>query len=256
MEAGAGEDKIMSLDLIDLGKTYGRRAEERLEVLQHIDCRIEKGRFVSITGPSGCGKTTLLRILAGLEEASTGRVLLQGKELTRSEGKVGLVFQEYALFPWRTARKNVEFPLEILGVKKKARALAAMEYLEAFGLEAFGNKYPAELSGGMQQRVAIARTLISNPDVILMDEPFGALDSQTRNALQAFLLNIWLERRETVLFVTHNVDEAVFLSDQIIVMSERPSRIIKVLEVPCARPRDRTSRECNRVRKQVLNLLK
>ena len=156
----------------------------------------------------------------------------------------------------RIFTKNVEFPLEILGVKKKARKLAAMEYLDAFGLKEFGDKYPAELSGGMQQRVAIARTLISNPDVILMDEPFGALDSQTRNLLQEFLLKIWLKRREIVLFVTHNVDEAVFLSDQIIVMSERPSRIIKVIDVPCSRPRDRTSQECNRVRKQVLNLLK
>ena len=246
---------MMGLELIDLGKIYTGRAGKSVEVLQHIDHYIEDGRFVSITGPSGCGKTTLLRIMAGLEKASSGRVLLQGRELRGSEGKVGLVFQQYALFPWRTARRNVEFPLEVLGIKKQKRKLAAMAYLEAFGLKAFENKYPAELSGGMQQRVAIARTLISNPDIILMDEPFGALDSQTRNSLQEFLLNIWLERRETILFVTHNVDEAVFLSDQIIVMSERPSRIVKIIDVPCPRPRDRTSRTCNRIRRQVLDLL-
>ncbi len=255
METGAGGKKMMGLELIDLGKTYTGRAGKPVEVLQHIDYHIENGRFVSITGPSGCGKTTLLRIMAGLEKASSGRVLLQGRELRGSEGKVGLVFQQYALFPWRTARKNVEFPLEILGVKKQNRKRTAMEYLKAFGLEAFESKYPAELSGGMQQRVAIARTLISNPDIILMDEPFGALDSQTRNSLQEFLLNIWLERKETILFVTHNVDEAVFLSDQIIVMSERPSRIVKIIDVPCPRPRDRTSRTCNRIRRQVLDLL-
>ncbi len=256
METGAGDKKAMNLDLVGLSKTYiGRREEDRVEILQNINYHVEDGRFISIVGPSGCGKTTLLRIIAGLKKASSGKVLLEGRELIKPGGQIGLVFQEYALFPWRTARKNIEFPLESRGIKKKARKSAAMEYLKAFGLKGFENKYPAELSGGMQQRVAIARTLISNPKVVLMDEPFGSLDSQTRNSLQEFLLKIWRKRREIILFVTHNVDEAVFLSDQVIIMSERPSRIMKVVDVPCPRPRDRTSRICNQIRKKILKLL-
>ena len=165
------------------------------------------------------------------------------------------MFQEYALFSWRTTLKNIEFGLEIKSIKKKERRSAALDYIRAFDLNGFENRYPRELSGGMQQRVAIARTLINNPKVVLMDEPFGSLDSQTRNALQEFLLKIWRKRKETVLFVTHNVDEAVFLSDKIVALSKRPAGILKVFDVPCPRPRDRTSRECNQIRKEVLGFL-
>ena len=232
-----------------------RSTGESVHVLENIQHRIENGRFISIIGPSGCGKTTLLRIIAGLEKASAGKVFLDGKELVQGTEKVGLVFQEYALFPWRTTLGNIEMGPEIKGVEKEIRRSKAMEYIKTFNLSGFENRYPRELSGGMKQRVAIARTLIMNPRVVLMDEPFGSLDSQTRNGLQEFLLGIWERRRDTILFVTHNVDEAVFLSDQIIVLSKRPARIFKTFEVGLQRPRDRTGYECNEIRREVLKVL-
>jgi len=246
----------LPLELIGLSKAFtAEKNEETIQVLQEIDYRIEDGQFVSILGPSGCGKTTLLRIIAGLEKPSAGNVLLNKEEIITPVEKIGFVFQEYALFSWRTTRKNIEFGLELRGIDKKTRRTAALEYIETFGLTGFENRYPRELSGGMQQRVAIARTLINDPEVILMDEPFGSLDSQTRNSMQEFLLGIWRKRRETVLFVTHNVDEAVFLSDKILVFGRRPARIIKVFDVECPRPRDRTSPECNQTRREVLSFL-
>jgi len=246
----------LSLDLLKISKTFpGKGLGESVHVLENMDHRIENGRFVSIIGPSGCGKTTLLRIIAGLEKASAGKVLLDGKELVQGSEEIGLVFQEYALFPWRTTLQNIEMGLEIRGVDKEKRRSTAMEYIETFDLSGFENRYPRELSGGMKQRVAIARTLIMNPRVVLMDEPFGSLDSQTRNGLQEFLLRIWQKRADTIIFVTHNVDEAVFLSDQIIVLSKRPARVIKILEVGYSRPRDRTSEECNKIRRDVLKIL-
>ena len=166
-----------------------------------------------------------------------------------------MVFQEYALFPWRTTLQNIEMGPEIKGVDKEERRSTAMDYIKMFDLSGFENRYPRELSGGMKQRVAIARTLIMNPRVVLMDEPFGSLDSQTRNALQEFLLRIWQKRTDTIIFVTHNVDEAVFLSDEIVVFSKRPARIIKILKIEYPRPRDRTSEECNQIRRGVLKVL-
>jgi len=246
----------LTLELLGLSKTfYGANESEAVHALDHIEYRIESGRFVGIIGPSGCGKTTLLRIIAGLEKASEGKVLLDGKEMLQGSETVGMVFQEYALFPWRTTLQNIEMGLEIRGVDKEKRRLTAMEYIKQFGLSGFENRYPRELSGGMKQRVAIARTLIMNPKVVLMDEPFGSLDSQTRNGMQEFLLKIWQERGDTIIFVTHNVDEAVFLSDEIVVLSRRPGRIIKRIEVNIPRPRDRTSEECNRIRRDILRVL-
>ncbi len=246
----------MALTLSQLGKIYhGEKSEDSVCVFKDIDLCVNKGQFFSIIGPSGCGKTTLLRIIAGLEQASEGKIFLDGQEITGTDRRLGLVFQEFALFPWRTAVQNIEMGPEIAGIPKKERTHAAMEYIRAFGLEGFENKYPRELSGGMKQRVAIARTLITNPEVVLMDEPFGALDSQTRNALQEFLLRISLRRNDTVLFVTHNVDEAVYLSDRIMIQSERPSKILKFFDIDLPKPRDRTSRESNQVRKEILDLL-
>jgi NitT/TauT family transport system ATP-binding protein len=242
--------------LIELSKTFpGKGPGENIHVLDKIQHRIENGRFVSIIGPSGCGKTTLLRIIASLEKASAGNVLLDGKELIQGSEEIGMVFQEYALFPWRTTLQNIEMGLEIRGVSKDTRRSTAMEYIKTFDLSGFENHYPRELSGGMKQRVAIARTLVMNPRVVLMDEPFGSLDSQTRNAMQEFLLRIWQKRTDTILFVTHNVDEAVFLSDEIVVFSKRPARIIKILKIEYPRPRDRTSEECNNTRRDVLRVL-
>ena len=246
----------MGLDFLELSKTFlGKGPEESVHVLENLQHRIETGRFVSIIGPSGCGKTTLLRIIAGLEKASAGKVLLGGEELVQGSEAVGLVFQEYALFPWRTTLQNIEMGLEIKGVDREKRRSIAMEYIKMFNLSGFENRYPRELSGGMKQRVAIARTLIMNPQVVLMDEPFGSLDSQTRNGLQEFVLRIWERRGDTILFVTHNVDEAVFLSDQIVVLSKRPARLTKIFEVGLPRPRDRTSQECNQIRRDVLKVL-
>jgi NitT/TauT family transport system ATP-binding protein len=244
------------LDFLELSKTFqGKGIGESVHVLENLQHRIENGRFVSIVGPSGCGKTILLRIIAALEESSSGRVLLDGKELTQGSEEVGLVFQEYALFPWRTTLQNIEMGLEIRGIDKEKRHTAVMQYIKMFNLTGFEHRYPRELSGGMKQRVAIARTLIMNPRVVLMDEPFGSLDSQTRNGLQEFLLGIWGKRGDTIIFVTHNVDEAIFLSDEIVVLSKRPARIIRRIDVEPPRPRDRTSEECNRIRRGVLKIL-
>jgi len=246
----------LSLELLELSKTFlGKGPGESVHVLENLQHRVENGRFISIIGPSGCGKTTLLRIIAGLEKASAGKVLLDGRELVQGSEEIGLVFQEYALFPWRTTLQNIEMGPEIRGVDKEKRRSTAMEYIKMFNLSGFENRYPRELSGGMKQRVAIARTLIMNPRVVLMDEPFGSLDSQTRNGLQEFLLGIWGKRSDTVIFVTHNVDEAIFLSDEIVVLSRRPAKIIKRIEVELPRPRDRTSEECNRIRRDVLKIL-
>ena len=246
----------MSLDLLELSKTFpGKGLGESVHVLESIQHRIENGRFVSIIGPSGCGKTTLLRIIAGLEKASAGKVLLDGKELVQGTEEVGLVFQEYALFPWRTTLQNIEMGLEIRGMDKPKRRLTAMEYIKTFDLNGFEHRYPRELSGGMKQRVAIARTLIMNPRVVLMDEPFGSLDSQTRNAMQEFLLRIWLKRGDTIIFVTHNVEEAVFLSDEIVILSKRPARLIQSIDMDLPRPRDRTSEACNKIRRGILKIL-
>lgn len=246
----------MSLDLLELSKTFpGKGLGESVHVLENIQHRIENRRFVSIIGPSGCGKTTLLRIIAGLEKASAGKVLLDGKELVQGTEEVGLVFQEYALFPWRTTLQNIEMGLEIRGMDKPKRRLTAMEYIKTFDLNGFEHRYPRELSGGMKQRVAIARTLIMNPRVVLMDEPFGSLDSQTRNAMQEFLLRIWLKRGDTIIFVTHNVEEAVFLSDEIVILSKRPARLIQSIDMDLPRPRDRTSETCNKIRREILKIL-
>jgi len=182
-------------------------------------------------------------------------VLLDGRPVSGPSARVGLVFQQYALLPWRTCLGNVELGLEMAGQGAAARRREAMGYLEAFGLAEFAGRYPHQLSGGMQQRVAIARTLILGPELVLMDEPFGSLDSQTRNALQEFLLQVWSGRGDTILFVTHNVDEAVFLSDEVLVLSARPARVLGRFVIDEPRPRDRTSQASNAVRREILGLL-
>ncbi len=224
-------------------------------MLGPMDFQMEKGEFLSIVGSSGCGKTTLLRLIAGLEPASQGRICLGGSEVAGHDGRIGMVFQEYALFPWRTALRNIEMGLEMMKVPKDIRRSTAMGYVRAFGLNGFENRFPKELSGGMKQRVAIARTLIMNPTVVLMDEPFASLDSETRHDLQEFLLGVWTERRDTILFVTHNVDEAVHLSDRIMVLSKRPAQILDIFDINLARPRDRTSRRANKIRRKILDRL-
>lgn len=247
----------MTLELRDIHKSFpAENGGEELKVLGGIQAKLERGRFISLIGPSGCGKTTLLRIIAGLEPASRGQVLLDDHLLAGPSRRVGLVFQQYALLPWRTTLGNIELGLEMAGQERGQRLAAAQEYVDAFGLAGFEHSYPYQLSGGMQQRVAIARTLILRPELVLMDEPFGSLDSQSRNSLQEFLLSVWRQRRDTIVFITHNVDEAVFLSDEVLVLSRRPATVVARFVVDAPRPRDRTSQASNEVRRQILAVLK
>ena len=246
----------MCLKVSNLTKLYrGKSSEETIIVFDNLSLSIETGKFVAIIGPSGCGKTTLLKMIAGLAKPSSGEISLDGKKVEKPSSKIGLVFQEYALMPWRNTLKNIEIGLEIKGINKHERQKISKNYIDVFGLAGFEKKYPSQLSGGMQQRAAIARTLIMQPEIVLMDEPFGSLDSQTRNLMQKFLLKVWCDRKDTVVFVTHNVDEAVYLADEIIVLSSRPTQIRKRFENNLERPRDRTSPECNNIRKEVLTYL-
>ncbi|TBW06935.1 ABC transporter ATP-binding protein [Azotobacter chroococcum subsp. isscasi] len=210
---------------------------ERVVALHDFDLEVRTGEFLSVLGPSGCGKSTFLSILAGLTEKSGGSLLVDGQPLEGINARQGVVFQGYALFPWRTVLENIEVGLEIRGVGRAERRERAREHLELVGLGGFGARYPHEISGGMKQRVAIARSLVYEPDVLLMDEPFAALDAQTREILQGELLRIWDQRKITIVFITHSLDEAIFLSDRIAVMTHRPGRVKELLEVPLPRPR-------------------
>ncbi|WP_349570611.1 ABC transporter ATP-binding protein [Azotobacter salinestris] len=210
---------------------------ERIVALEHFDLEVRAGEFLSVLGPSGCGKSTFLSILAGLAQKSGGSLLIDGQPLEGINARQGVVFQGYALFPWRTVLENIEVGLEIRGIGRAERRERAREYLELVGLGGFGARYPHEISGGMRQRVAIARALVYEPEVLLMDEPFAALDAQTREILQGELLRIWDAHKKTIVFITHSLDEAIFLSDRIAVMTHRPGRVKEILEVPLPRPR-------------------
>ena len=245
----------VELKVVDVSKSFISAAGETIEALRHVSFTAPKGRFICIIGPRGCGKTTLLRIIAGLEPSDSNGIVLGEKALSSPTRDIGYIFQEPALFPWRTVLRNVEFGLEIAGVDRQARRKSALAALELVELGEFADFYPKEISGGMKQRVALAMALVVEPKVLLMDEPFAALDCQTRNNMQAALLRIWEKTGKTVLFVTHNVEEAAFLGDEIICMTSRPARIRKIVDVPLPRPRDRTSPELNRIRKEVLTFL-
>jgi NitT/TauT family transport system ATP-binding protein len=223
--------------------------------LDDFNLQVREGEFVCLLGPSGCGKTTVLRIVAGLETTTGGDVLLRGNRLTSAGQDRGMVFQEFALFPWRTVRRNIEFGLEVKGVPEEKRLKASSQLIDLVGLNGFEDAHPKELSGGMKQRVGIARALANDPSVLLMDEPFGSLDAQTRNLMQKELLRIWTATGKTILFVTHSVDEAVFLADRIVVMTARPGKVREAIEVDLRRPRDRTSKEFIAVRGKVLTEL-
>lgn len=219
----------------------GRRGASSL-VLDDVDLRVERSEFISIVGKSGCGKTTLLRMIAGLIEPSAGTVRIAGNPVREEQRSMGMVFQKPVLVPWRSALENVLLPLEFRGeVGKPARA-TAQDLLELVGLQGAAAKLPHELSGGMQQRVAIARALASRPTLLLMDEPFGALDAMTRDTLNVELQRIWLETRCSVVFITHSITEAIFLSDRVVVMGGTPGSIIADIEIDLARPRSRESR--------------
>ncbi|SFM41717.1 ABC transporter ATP-binding protein [Methanolobus profundi] len=223
--------------------------------LDNVSMEVNDGEFVCFIGPSGCGKTTLLRIISGLDKPDKGEVYLDDRVIDAPGPDRGMVFQEYSLFPWKTVIENIIFGPQMSGIKKKEALEDAEKYLELVGLQQFRDSYPYELSGGMKQRVAIARALANEPSVLLMDEPFGALDAQTRNILQQELLEIWEKNNITILFVTHSVDEAVFLADKIVLMSARPGKIKEVIDVGLPRPRDRTSLEANTLRERILRSL-
>lgn len=230
--------------------------KESLTVLNGLDLDINEGEFITLLGQSGCGKTTFLNLLAGLEREDGGQLLVDGKPLSERSFNRGVVFQNYALLPWRTVIKNLEIGLEIRGVKKKERREIARRYLKLINLSAFENQYPHRLSGGMKQRVAIARVLVYEPELVLMDEPFAALDAQTRESMQIELLRIWEAHKKTIVFVTHSIDEAILLSDRIAFMSA--GRINEIVDVDIPRPRLKqmiTSPEFLRIREKISSLL-
>jgi NitT/TauT family transport system ATP-binding protein len=223
----------------NVSKTFSGRTEVR--ALEGISLSIEEGEFVALLGPSGCGKSTLLNLLAGFESTSEGTLLFDGKTVTRPGPDRGVVFQEAALFPWLNVWQNVVFGPQVQGVARSEYESRARKLLKLVGLEAFADALPAQLSGGMRQRVGIARVLAMSPRALLMDEPFGALDAQTRLSMQQLLLDVWQALGTTVLFVTHDIDEAILLSDRICVMSARPGRIMRTIPIALARPRSISS---------------
>jgi ABC-type nitrate/sulfonate/bicarbonate transport system ATPase subunit len=224
---------------------------DEIEALARVDVRIDAGQLVCLIGASGCGKSTLLRIVAGFEEPTTGDVLVHGRPVTGPGSDRGMVFQDYALFPWMTVGQNIGFGPRQRGLSKSEVGDITNEFVKLVGLERFADRYPSQLSGGMKQRVAIARVLANNASILLMDEPFGALDALTREQLQAELLQIWARTHVTIIFVTHSVEEAVLMADRVLVMSAGPGRIENDIMIDLPRPRDVSSPEFNAVRRDI-----
>ena len=230
------KERPVKLRTESLSKTF-ETAKGKVRALRELSFDVHRREFITVIGPSGCGKTTLIRILAGLDFPTSGKVLLEGKKVHGPSADQGMVFQDYTLFPWLTVKKNVMFGLEVKGVGRLKAEAEAREWLEMVGLSKFAEVYPSQLSGGMKQRVAIARSLANRPEILLLDEPFGALDAQTRSSMQAYLLKIWRNVDVTIFFVTHDLDEAVYLSDRILVLRANPGEIDELIEVPVPRPR-------------------
>ena len=224
-------------------KTYSKpKSNEVLKALDCVDAEFNSGEFVSIVGPSGCGKSTLLRVIAGLESVDRGSVFVDSKKVDGPDPDRGLLFQDYALFPWKTVEDNIEFGLKVKGIGKNDRKKISEEFIELVNLRGFENKYPHELSGGMKQRCALARLLANNPKILLMDEPLAAIDAQTRKILQEEVLEIWEKekksgREKTIIWVTHSIEEAVYLSDRVLIMSRRPATIKESVDINIKRPR-------------------
>jgi len=245
-------ETLMNIDKL---RIVYRTDDKETVAVDDFTIDIKKGELVSIIGPSGCGKTTILRCIAGLLQPTSGTIMIGNNEVRGAGSDRGMVFQDFALFPWRTVKQNVQFGMEMAGVSKEEREERAMRYIKAVGLERFADSRIHELSGGMKQRVGIARALVMHPAITLMDEPFGALDAQTRNIMQEQLVKIIQRSERTILFVTHSVDEALYLSDRVVILTKRPSTIHKVIEVPWDRPRDRTNPEFTQMRKEILAYL-
>lgn len=238
-----------------VNKQYVNKDKQPVDILRDINLTIEKGQFISILGPSGCGKSTLLSIVAGLTEASSGEILIEGNRVKKPGKDRGMVFQQAALFPWLNVTENVLFPLK--KTMSKTECLEqAKKYLQMVQLSKYLTHYPHELSGGMQQRVAIARALAMDPEILLMDEPFGALDEQTRSRLHGQLEKIWLETQKTILFVTHSISESIKLSDRVIVMGTKPGTILQDIRIDLPRPRDQYKQEMFEIEEYIMSFLK
>ncbi|AEH06616.1 ABC transporter ATP-binding protein [Methanothermococcus okinawensis] len=244
--------------ILEIKNVVKKFITEKKEVLavDNVSFEVKNNEFLSIVGPSGCGKSTLLRMIAGLEKPTSGEMFIEGKKIEKPGAERSMVFQQYTLLPWRTVLENVGFGLEIKGVPKAERNEISKKFIRMIGLEGFEDAYPYELSGGMQQRVAIARTLANDPKIVLMDEPFGALDAQTRTILQNELLKIWEKDKKTVVFITHSVEEAVYLSDRVIIMTARPGRVKDIVDINLDRPRKRSSMEFIEYKKEIVDKLK
>ncbi|MBR6770341.1 MAG: ABC transporter ATP-binding protein [Lachnospiraceae bacterium] len=232
----AREERRVKVKIDNVRKVFDTRNGEMI-ALNGVNLDIMENEFICVVGPSGCGKSTLLNIIAGLSEPSSGKVICDGKEVVGTGTERGVVFQQYALFPWLTVKKNVMFGLKLKGMKDNEAEAIAMKYIKMVQLEDFVNHYPKELSGGMKQRVAIARAYAVNPSILLMDEPFGALDAQTRTQLQTELLDTWEKEQKTCFFITHDVDEAIILAQKVIIMSARPGRIKEIVDINIPYPR-------------------
>jgi ABC-type nitrate/sulfonate/bicarbonate transport system ATPase subunit len=252
-------EPIPAIETRQLDKTYVSQSRDgtltETHALSDINLSVAQGEFICIIGASGCGKSTLLRIVAGFETLSTGEMHVMGKTIAGPGPDRGMVFQDYALFPWLSVAANIAYGPRQAGLPKAEIAELTERYLDMVGLQKFRNRYPHELSGGMKQRVAIARVLANDPAVILMDEPFGALDAITRNGLQESLLHIWEKARKTILFITHSVDEAVYLADRVIVLSPHPGRLKLEIPIDLPRPRDIASVDFNRLKRLMLDAI-
>jgi NitT/TauT family transport system ATP-binding protein len=225
------------IELSSASKTYRSRRGDLVRAVEHVSLAVKENEFVSLVGPSGCGKSTLLRLVAGLTPPTGGTVHVRGQEVRAPFADVGIVFQSAVLLPWRNVLNNILFSIEMLGLPVEPYRERARALVELAGLAGFEDKYPWELSGGMQQRVAICRALVHDPSLLLMDEPFGALDAMTREEMALELLRIWEERRKTILFVTHSIPEAILVADRVVVMTPRPGRLARVLDIALPRPR-------------------
>lgn len=232
-----------TIEFRNITKSYDNQENDGTTALENINLKVKDGEFVCVLGPSGCGKSTLLEIAAGLLPHSEGEILLDGKLQSGTSRDIGVVFQDSSLFPWRSVRKNIEFGLELAGVDKNERAEKVQKAIDMVGLKGFENKYPHQLSGGMRQRAGIARTLVNEPACILMDEPFSAVDHLTRLTLQEEIVRIWKQEKKTILFITHDVSEAVYLSNRVVLLTPRPGRIQQIFDIPTDWPRNRNNPE-------------
>jgi len=240
----------MFIKINNASKTYKNNNKE-FKSLDNINLTIEKGEFICLLGPSGCGKSTLLNIIAGFDSPTNGEVTIDDKSVKEPSPNYVTIFQNYGLLPWRSVKKNVELGLEVKKISKEEKSKIADEYIELVGLTKFSKHHPSQLSGGMQQRVAIARALAVDPEIIFMDEPFGALDAMTRMNMQDEISNIWEQKKKTIIFVTHDIEEAVFLADRIVIMTPGPGKVKSIINVPMKRKRDRTNEEFLKIRDRV-----